>query len=310
MSVLESGENATLKKRLAETETKLVLARYGRVIMRQKKAMSDHVMLRADGARAGGAGAGGARADGAGVGGARPAAPEITGCTYVTFMKLEQYISWDVELDYTWFMWTSSRLLYDRGGYPVTGIYRGSGTKNNTDKTDCGIEELDQCLHRMTIESLSKVQRLSSSGDCWKCGKYGKLGHKTAACWSLDRKDVTCFNCNEKGHRKRDCPKLKKNGQGGNNCGAVYKLGDVDAQQDPKVITGTLVLIIEKPIELVLACAKVQGCTPISTSGYFSSQKIPVWKRMGENYEWISLQSFQEHSSGYDFPIWVIVDHD
>nr|GEX10373.1 hypothetical protein [Tanacetum cinerariifolium] len=26
------------------------------------------------------------------------------------------------------------------------------------------------------------------------------------------------------GHRKRDCPKLKKNGQGGNNRGAVYKL--------------------------------------------------------------------------------------
>ncbi|GKG00011.1 hypothetical protein Tco_0301701 [Tanacetum coccineum] len=41
------------------------------------------------------------------------------------------------------------------------------------------------------------------------------------------------------GHRKRDCPKLKKNGQGGNNCGAAYKLGAVDAQQDPKVVTGT-----------------------------------------------------------------------
>ncbi|GKE67227.1 reverse transcriptase domain-containing protein, partial [Tanacetum coccineum] len=61
-------------------------------------------------------------------------------------------------------------------------------------------------------------------------------------CWSLDRKDVTCFNCNEKGHRKRDCPKLKKNGQGGNNRGAVYKLGAVDAQQDPKVVTGTFLL--------------------------------------------------------------------
>ncbi|GJT60006.1 putative reverse transcriptase domain-containing protein [Tanacetum coccineum] len=72
--------------------------------------------------------------------------------------------------------------------------------------------------------------------------KCGKLGHKTAACWSLDRKDVTCFNCNEKGHRKRDCPKLKKNGQGGNNRGAVYKLGAVDAQQDPKVVTGTFLL--------------------------------------------------------------------
>ncbi|GKA63011.1 putative reverse transcriptase domain-containing protein [Tanacetum coccineum] len=68
------------------------------------------------------------------------------------------------------------------------------------------------------------------------------LGHKTAACWSLDRKDVTCFKCNEKGHRKRDCPKLKKNEQGGNNRGAVYKLGAVDAQQDPKVVTGTFLL--------------------------------------------------------------------
>ncbi|GKC09572.1 putative reverse transcriptase domain-containing protein [Tanacetum coccineum] len=58
----------------------------------------------------------------------------------------------------------------------------------------------------------------------------------------LDRKDVTCFNCNEKGHRKRDCPKLKKNGQGGNNHGAVYKLGAIDAQQDPKVVTGTFLL--------------------------------------------------------------------
>ncbi|GJS64665.1 putative reverse transcriptase domain-containing protein [Tanacetum coccineum] len=91
-------------------------------------------------------------------------------------------------------------------------------------------------------EVCPKCKNKKHAGDCWKCGKCGKLGHKTAACWSLDRKDVTCFNCNEKGHRKRDCPKLKKNGQGGNNRGAVYKLGDVDAQQDPKVVTGTFLL--------------------------------------------------------------------
>ncbi|GJX26890.1 hypothetical protein Tco_0233186, partial [Tanacetum coccineum] len=47
---------------------------------------------RADGARAGGSGAGsagvgGAGVGGTGVGGAGAAAPEITGCTYVTFMK-------------------------------------------------------------------------------------------------------------------------------------------------------------------------------------------------------------------------------
>nr|GFD29297.1 hypothetical protein [Tanacetum cinerariifolium] len=43
-------------------------------------------------------------------------------------------------------------------------------------------------------------------------------------------------------HLKRDCPKLKKNRQSGNNREAVYKLGAMDAQQDPKVVTGTFLL--------------------------------------------------------------------
>ncbi|GKF45075.1 hypothetical protein Tco_0131627, partial [Tanacetum coccineum] len=48
----------------------------------------------AGGAGAGSGGAGGAGAGGAGVGGARvsgagPTAPEITGCTYITFMKCD-----------------------------------------------------------------------------------------------------------------------------------------------------------------------------------------------------------------------------
>nr|GEY11692.1 hypothetical protein [Tanacetum cinerariifolium] len=87
-----------------------------------------------------------------------------------------------------------------------------------------------------------KCKNKKHGGDCWKCGKCGKLGHKTAAYWSLDINDVTCFSCNEKGHRKRDFPKLKKNRQGGNNRGAVYKLRVVDAQQDLKVVTGTFLL--------------------------------------------------------------------
>ncbi|GKF81030.1 hypothetical protein Tco_0239632, partial [Tanacetum coccineum] len=41
------------------------------------------------GAGAGDAGAGGAGAGGAGVGGAGLAAPEIIGCTYITFMKCD-----------------------------------------------------------------------------------------------------------------------------------------------------------------------------------------------------------------------------
>ncbi|GJT75396.1 hypothetical protein Tco_1042121 [Tanacetum coccineum] len=41
----------------------------------------------AGGAGAGGAEAGGARADGAGIGGIGPVEAEVTGCTYMTFMK-------------------------------------------------------------------------------------------------------------------------------------------------------------------------------------------------------------------------------
>ncbi|GJU08509.1 putative reverse transcriptase domain-containing protein [Tanacetum coccineum] len=126
MSVLKSGENATLKKRLAATETKLVLARMEREtaerrlhesrppsddedIERPRKKSKNYTSdgtegpseprgppsgaraggAGAGGAGAGGAGAGGAGAGGAGVGGAGPAAPEITGCTYITFMKCD-----------------------------------------------------------------------------------------------------------------------------------------------------------------------------------------------------------------------------
>ncbi|GJS53137.1 putative reverse transcriptase domain-containing protein [Tanacetum coccineum] len=60
---------------------------------------------------------------------------------------------------------------------------------------------------------------------------------KTVACRCPDKREVTCFNCNKKGHLKKDCPTLRRNGQDGNNRGAAYKLGAVDAQQDPKVVT-------------------------------------------------------------------------
>ncbi|GJT28840.1 putative reverse transcriptase domain-containing protein [Tanacetum coccineum] len=305
----------------------------------------------AGGAEAGGAGAGGAGAGGAGVGGAGPVAPEITGCTYVTFMKCDPQpfkgtegavglCQWFEKLEsvfrisdckekdkvkfatitlqgraLTWWNgkiasmgidaangtpWTELKgtdidgytnrfhelaLLCPRMVEPeqvkveqyIRGLsknIRGDVTSSRpADKTDEASEsekrkgEGDRGGHgdnrrdynrrqnqrranagAMTNaapndnEVCPKCKNKKHDGDCWKCGKCGKLGHKTAACWSLDRKYVTCFNCNEKGHRKKDCPKLKKNGQGGNNRGDVYKLGAVDAQQDPKVITSAFLL--------------------------------------------------------------------
>nr|GFC35676.1 hypothetical protein [Tanacetum cinerariifolium] len=53
-----------------------------------------------------------------------------------------------------------------------------------------------------------------------------RRGHKTKRCQTSE---MNCYNCNEKGHRKRDCPKLGRNGQRGNNHGGAYQLGAVNA---------------------------------------------------------------------------------
>nr|GFC23998.1 putative reverse transcriptase domain-containing protein [Tanacetum cinerariifolium] len=39
-------------------------------------------------------------------------------------------------------------------------------------------------------EVCPKCKNKKHGGDCWKCGKYGKLRHKTAAYLSLDIKDA------------------------------------------------------------------------------------------------------------------------
>nr|GEY94657.1 hypothetical protein [Tanacetum cinerariifolium] len=88
-------------------------------------------------------------------------------------------------------------------------------------------------------ETYQKCKNKRHAGDCWKCTKCGKLGHKTKRCWISK---MSYYNCHEKGHRKKDCPKLGRNGQGGNNHGGVYKLGAVNVQEDPKVVTGTFLL--------------------------------------------------------------------
>nr|GFB12792.1 hypothetical protein [Tanacetum cinerariifolium] len=88
-------------------------------------------------------------------------------------------------------------------------------------------------------ETCQKCKNKRHAGDCWKCTKCGKLGHITERCRTPE---TGCYNWNEKGHKKRDFPKLGRNGQGGNNCGGVYQLGTVNTQEDPKVVTGTFLL--------------------------------------------------------------------
>nr|GFA18846.1 hypothetical protein [Tanacetum cinerariifolium] len=232
------------------------------------------------GTETGGAGTGGAEAGGAEAGGTRPAVLEISGCTFVTFMKCNpqpfkgtkgavRLCQWFEKLEFVFRISDckekDKRLEQELYNLKLKGTDIDGYTNRFhelallcpimvepeqiiQDKTDEAPEGEKANAGAMTNAALNdnevypNCKNKKHAIDCWKCGKCGKLGHKTAAYRCLDRKDVTCVNCNEKGHLKRDCPKLKKNGQGGNNRGAVYKLGAVDAQQDPKVVTGMFLL--------------------------------------------------------------------
>nr|GFB01920.1 putative reverse transcriptase domain-containing protein [Tanacetum cinerariifolium] len=187
----------------------------------------------ADGAGTGDAKIGGARTGGAEAGGARPAVPKITGdCKEKDKVKFATATLQGRAL--TWWNGRIASMGIDvANGTPWTKNIRGDVTSSSPTSIDEAVRMAYQLMGHIiqdkTDEAL-KGEKQKGEGDrggrvypncknkkhardCWKCGKYGKLGHKIAACRCLDRKDVTCFNCNEKGHLKRDCPKLKKNGQ-------------------------------------------------------------------------------------------------
>ncbi|GJU54510.1 putative reverse transcriptase domain-containing protein [Tanacetum coccineum] len=292
----------------------------------------------AGGGGAGGAGAGGAGAGGAGVGGAGPAAPEITRCTYVTFMKCDPQpfkgtegavglCQWFEKLEsvfrisdckerdkakfetatlqgraLTWWNRRIASMGIDAANGTLWTELKGTDIDGYTNR----FHELDLLCPRMVVPEHVKVEQyihgLSKNihGDVTSSRPTGideavrmayqlmgqiiqdktnevsegekRKGEGDRGCRGDNRRDYNrrqnqrtanagamtnaapnddevCPRCKNKKHAgdcsksgKCDFPKLKKNGQGGNNRGAVYKLGAVDAQHDLKVVIGTFLL--------------------------------------------------------------------
>nr|GFA70840.1 hypothetical protein [Tanacetum cinerariifolium] len=248
---------------------------------------------------AGGSGGTGGNADGTSVRGAGPTVPELTGCTYATFIKYDPFpfngtegavglcqwferlesmfqISECKEKDRVKFAMATLRgraLTWWNERTKDTGIEAANNTpwsevkKWNTEEfcPQSVIQRMEQELYNLRMkgmdidgytnrfhelallcprmvepeavkveqyirgamtnaapnnnETCQKCKNKRHAGDCWKCTKCGKLGHRTELCRTSE---TSCYNCIEKGHRKRDFPKLGRNGQGGNNHGGVY----------------------------------------------------------------------------------------
>nr|GFA45114.1 retrotransposon protein, putative, Ty3-gypsy subclass [Tanacetum cinerariifolium] len=120
-------------------------------------------------------------------------------------------------------------------------------------------------------ETCQKCKNKRHAGDCWKCIKCGELGHKTDRC-RISK--MSCYNCQEKGHRKKDYPKLGRNGQGGNNRGGTYQLGAVNTQKDPKVVTVTGTVSKEKRVEDVPVIRDFPEVFPKDLLGLSSPRQV------------------------------------
>ncbi|GJY29288.1 putative reverse transcriptase domain-containing protein, partial [Tanacetum coccineum] len=285
----------------------------------------------AGGDGAGGAGAGGDGAGGAGVGGTGPVEAEITGCTYMTFMKCNPHTfkgtegavglcQWFEKLEsvfrisdcrekdkvkfatatlqgraLTWWNgrtasmgidaangtpWAEVRKWMDEGlsskmvepeqvkvEQYIRGLsknIRGDVTSSQPATIDHAVRMAYQLMGQIIQDKTDEVQegeKRKGEGDRGGRGdnrrdhnnRQNQRRANAGAMTNVASNDnEVCPKCKNKkfnggiagsaGHLKKDCPTLRRNGQDGNNRGAVYKLGAVDAQQDPKVVTGTFLL--------------------------------------------------------------------
>nr|GEW67279.1 hypothetical protein [Tanacetum cinerariifolium] len=191
LKVLESEENATLRKKLAEKEVLLDLTR-------------------ASGSGgAGGSGGVGGNADGTGVRGAGLTPTTINDAVRLAYQLARQLIQ-DKADEAT--EGEKRKGEGDRGG---RGENRREHNRHQNQRRGNAGAMINAAPNNN--ETCQKYKNKRHAGDCWKCTKCGKLGHKTKRCRTSE---MSCYKCNKKGHRKRDCPKLGRNGQGGNNCRA------------------------------------------------------------------------------------------
>ncbi|GJR90955.1 putative reverse transcriptase domain-containing protein, partial [Tanacetum coccineum] len=167
----------------------------------------------AGGGGAGGPGVSGAGVSGAGAGGAGPAAPKITSdCKERDKVKFAT-----VTLQGRALTWWNGRIT-------SMGIDAANGTPWTEVRKWMTEEFCPRSVLQRLEQELYNLQLKGTDMD----GYINRFHELALLCPRMVEPEVT---------ESEIALSSKKNGQGGNNCRAVYKLGAVDAQQDPKVVT-------------------------------------------------------------------------
>ncbi|XP_029130259.1 uncharacterized protein LOC114916869 [Cajanus cajan] len=106
--------------------------------------------------------------------------------------------------------------IYDRDNRARAVFYKGAGgpiraLNSNTSGRSKPYSTLTRSQGNMTAANRSKPSTVNTTGSIGgsmsissgRCGKCGRIGHNKSEC--RDR-EVTCFNCNGKGHISTQCP--------------------------------------------------------------------------------------------------------
>nr|GEZ10074.1 hypothetical protein [Tanacetum cinerariifolium] len=186
----------------------------------------------------GGSGGTSGNADGTGVRGAGPTVSELTRCTYATFIKCDPLP----------FNGTKGTIGLCQWFEKLESVFQISECK---EKDRSVIQRMEQELYNLRMKRMdidgytNRFHELALlcprmvEPEAIKVEQYLR-GLTKSICGDVTSSQPATIN--DAGHKKKDCPKLVRNRQGGNNRGGAYRFGVVNAQEDPKVVTGTFLL--------------------------------------------------------------------